>query len=95
MRSYLCADMSAVFPEPLADVRTDLREPRGALRGQNSATPTPLPPLRISSLANGEVEGGTKPAPLTSDLRYHFLAPEGIQTPEEFLQPCKGRGAEL
>ena len=51
--------------EPRAELRAALREPRAdlraALRGRDSAAPTPLRPLRISSLADGGIwESGTK-----------------------------------
>ena len=88
--------VGALFPEPRADVRTDLREPHGALSGKILRPPPPSRPFGAALSRMKELVGRNEtPAPLTSELRYHFLAPEGIQTPEEFLQACKGRGAEL
>ena len=67
--------------------RADLRV---ASRGPDSATPTPLRSLRISSLADGGIlEVKRNPS---SDVAHSLLAPEGVHTPEGFLQPRKGQG---
>ena len=48
----LCAALRGAPPEPPEGLQEAPAEPRG-LPGPNPAAPTPFPPLRISSLANG------------------------------------------
>jgi hypothetical protein len=80
------------FPEPRADLRAGLREPRAdlraALRGPDSAAPTPLRPLRIASLADGEPKGAERNLGRywRDGLKFSHCTSEGLEP--EATTPC-------
>ncbi len=80
-------------PEPRADLRADLREPhadlRAALRGPDSATPTPLLPLRFGSLADRELRRAERNLGeyWSDDLKFSYCASDGLES--EATAPCR------